>query len=171
MQAKLIDTMKETLSQLAHYNIWANKRIIDILLGLDEELLDKELVSSFPSVRSTVYHIWSAEFIWLQRLQLTENPVWIAPDFKGTFAEACEDWQKISAVLASFVDAQYDDKALQHVLQYYDRQKKSNKKPVYVVLIHIFNHASYHRGQLVTMLRQLGINKIPGTDFIGFEKK
>lgn len=170
MQAKLIDTMKETLSHLAHYNIWANKRIIDILLELDEELVDKEILSSFPSIRSTVYHTWSAEFIWLQRLELTEQPVWMASDFMGSFKEACEDWQKVSQVLASFVDRQYDDKALQHVLQYYDRQKKSNKNPVFKVLLHIFNHATYHRGQLVTMLRQLGVNKIPSTDFIGFIK-
>ncbi|MBL0200663.1 MAG: hypothetical protein IPP81_11100 [Chitinophagaceae bacterium] len=38
--------------------------------------------------------------------------------------------------------------------------------PVYQMLHHVFNHASYHRGQLVTMLNQLGADKIPGTDFL-----
>lgn len=162
--------MKETLSQLAHYNIWANKRIIDILIKLDDDVLDKELKSSFSSLRSTVYHVWSAEFIWLQRLQLTEQPVWVASEFKGSFADACADWQKVSTVLAEFVDKQYNDKGLQHVLQYYNRAKHSFKKPVYTVLLHIFNHATYHRGQLVTMLRELGVTKIPATDLIEFAK-
>jgi uncharacterized damage-inducible protein DinB len=54
------------------------------------------------------------------------------------------------------------------VLQYYTRQKKSFKTPVSGVLLHIFNHATYHRGQLVTMLRQAGEKKIPGTDMITF---
>jgi len=160
--------MKEILTQYAQYNIWANKRIADVLLKINEEELEKEINSSFPSLKATVYHTWSAEFIWLQRLQLTEQPLWIESVFKGTFAEACEDWQKVSEALLSFIQKQYDDKGFQHVLQYYSRAKKSFKNPVYSVLMHTFNHSTYHRGQLVTMLRQTGVTKIPETDFIAF---
>lgn len=160
--------MKDLLLQYARYNVWANKRIIDVLLKIDEDLLDKAVESSFPSIRETVYHMWSADFIWLQRLELTENPVWIAKLFKGSFAEACEDWQKVGATLVSFIERKYDDKALEHVMQYYSMDKKSFKNPEYASLLHVFNHATYHRGQLVTMLRQLNITSIPSTDFIAF---
>ncbi len=163
--------MKELLLQYAGYNIWANKRIMDALLKLGDGAVDKEIISSFPSVRSTVYHIWSAEFIWLQRLLLVEHPVWMASDFKGTFEEACTDWQRVSVALEQFIQKQYDDYALQHVLQYYDLKKTSHKTPVFQVLHHIFNHSTYHRGQLVTMLRQSDAKEIPGTDFIGFVRR
>ena len=162
--------MKELLLQYAHYNVWANKLMIDALLKLEEGAADKNMVSSFPSVKATVVHTWSAEYIWLQRLQLVEHPVWIQGEFAGTFEEACTEWQKTSATLVQFIEKQYDDRALEHVLQFYDRQKASHKMPVYQVLQHVFNHSTQHRGQLITMLRQLGATKIPATDFIAFAR-
>jgi uncharacterized damage-inducible protein DinB len=163
--------MKELLQQYATYNVWANKLMTEALLKLDDGAIDQEITSSFPSLRATVYHTWSAEFIWLQRLQLVEHPVWVQGEFNGSFIEACENWQRASADLLQFVEKQYDDRALQHVLQFYDRQKVSHKMPVFQVLQHVFNHSTYHRGQLVTMLRQTGAKEIPGTDFIGFARK
>lgn len=157
--------MKELLLHYAQYNAWANKKMIDALLKIDAEDVDKQITSSFPSVKETVYHCWGAEFIWLQRLELEEKPVWIPDTFEGTFDEACREWQLVSEAVQQFVKKQYDDKAFEHVLQYYDRKKKSNKMQVSTVLLHVCNHATYHRGQLVTMMRQLGIKKLPSTDF------
>ena len=162
--------MKELLLQYAQYNVWANKLILDALLKLDDGAVDKEIASSFPSIRATLVHTWSAEFIWLQRLQLVEHPVWIQGEFEGAFEEAVSQWQKVSASLVQFVEKQYDDRAFEHVLQFYDRQKVSHKAPVFQVLNHVFNHSTQHRGQLITMLRQLGVTKIPQTDFIAFAR-
>lgn len=166
--AKLQDTMKETLLQLARYNIWANKRMMDTLLTLDNATLDQKIESSFPSLRATVYHMWSAEFIWLQRLQLVEHPVWIESVFNGSIQEACAAWEQVSTSLLHFIERQYNDHSFEHVLQYYNSKKTSFKNPVYGILQHVFNHATYHRGQIVTMLRQAGIKKIPATDMIVF---
>lgn len=160
--------MKELLLQYAQYNQWANKKLIDVLLKAKAEQLEQIIVSSFPSLKDTVYHMWSAEYVWLQRLELAEQPIWMEDHFEGSFADACAAWQKTSQALIDFVSRQYDDRAFAHVLQYYNRQKQSFKTPVSGVLQHIFNHGAYHRGQLVTMLRQAGIKKIPGTDMILF---
>ena len=141
------------------------------MLKLEDEKLDKEIISSFPSLRDTAYHIWGAEFLWLQRLQLTEQPVYMPYIFKGTFEEACTDWQQVLQVLIDFISGQYDDKGLEHVFQYYNSEKKSFKNSVCEALQHVFNHSTYHRGQLVTMLRQLGLEKIPETDFTAFLRK
>jgi len=158
--------MKELLLQYARYNIWANKRIIDVLLKHDEEVLNMEIKSSFPSLQATVFHSWGAESIWLKRLHLEEKPVFASMDFKGPFAEACNEWQKASEGLLQFIEKQYDDKALEHVFQYNDLKGTPHKNPVYATLQHVFNHSTYHRGQLVTMLREVGETKLPTTDFI-----
>ncbi len=160
--------MKELLLQMARYNTWANKQFIDVLLKLDEDVWDMEITSSFPSIRKTVYHLWSAEDIWLQRLNLAEQPQWAESVFSGNFATALEKWQNASQALQTFVENQYDDEAFRHVLQYYNLKKVSFKIPVYMVLMQAFNHATYHRGQLTTMLRQAGVKKIPGTDLHTF---
>jgi len=166
-----IEGMKQLIQQMARYNAWANKQFTDILLTANDEVLDMEITSSFPSIRATVYHMWSAEDIWLQRLLLVEQPVWAQSVFEGSFKEAVEKWRQVSQDLVDFVDKQYNDDAFTHVLQYYNLKKVSFKMPVYTVLMHVFNHATYHRGQLVTMMRQAGIKKIPGTDFHTFSTK
>ena len=158
--------MKELLLQYARYNQWANKQILAVL-KLEEGAVDTEINSSFPSIRRTVMHSWGAESLWLQRLQLAEHPTWYGDDLTIAFEEACQRWQADSVTLIGFVEKQYDDRALEHVLQFYDG-KTAHKMPVYQVLHHIFNHSTYHRGQLVTMLRQLGVTKIPTTDFDAF---
>lgn len=160
--------MKELLLQYARYNQWANKQMLDVLLKLEDGAVDTEINSSFPSVRRTAMHTWGAESIWLQRLQLAEHPAWYGDDLTIAFDEACQRWQAESATLIAFIEKQYDDRAFEHILQFYDRQKAAHKMPVYQVLHHVFNHSTYHRGQLVTMLRQLGVTKIPSTDFVGF---
>lgn len=163
--------MKILLQQYAKYNIWANNKFITVLQKLDGEQLDMEIVSSFPTIRKTVYHMWSAEDIWLQRLALVEQPVWAEGVFEGDFAEAIAKWQMASKGLLNFIDQQFDDKAFEHVLQYYNLKKQSFKVPVYAGLMQVLNHATYHRGQLVTMLRQAGVKKIPQTDFHVFTMK
>ena len=163
--------MKEMFVQLARYNTWANMQLISVLLQLDEEQLDMEIVSSFSSLRKTVYHMWSAEDIWLQRLLLAEKPVWAESVFTGSFEEAVKKWQQASKKLQSFTEKQFSDESFQHVMQYHNLKKQPVKLPVHIGLMQAFNHATYHRGQLVTMLRQAGVTKIPGTDFHIFATK
>src|SRR3569833_4108445 len=103
--------MKDLLLKYANCNLWANKLIIDAIMKLDEPQIDLEIASSFPTIRKTVYHTWSAECIWLQRLQLAEYPVWIESDFDGSFRMAVDDWQRVSGEFIAFVEKQFDDKA------------------------------------------------------------
>jgi uncharacterized damage-inducible protein DinB len=57
------------------------------------------------------------------------------------------------------------------VFHYQNTKKEQFKQPIYQVLLHMFNHSTYHRGQLVTMLRQLGVQKLPSTDFIVWSRR
>jgi uncharacterized damage-inducible protein DinB len=160
--------MKETLLLYARYNIWANKKVNDMLLAQSDAVLDMEIPSSFPSLRQTVYHMWGAEDIWLQRLLLAEKPLWKPKGFEGSFAEAVKQWSDASAALLAFIEAQRNDAALTHVIQYYNMKGEYSKIQVAHVLLHVFNHATYHRGQLITMMRQAGISTIPNTDLFNF---
>ncbi len=141
--------------------------MIDLMLTLNDETLDREIISSFRSVRETVHHMLNAETIWIQRLNLVEQPVAYGTPFLGSFADACETWQKVSGEVEIFIQRQYNDKSFEHVVQFY-RNKQPFKNKVKDILMHMCNHSTYHRGQLVTMLRQLGETKIPGTDFTVF---
>lgn len=154
--------------QMARYNAWANRRIVGALQALDNARLDAELRSSFPSLRKTVTHLRAAERVWMDRLALVESPVWLGGDFGPSFPELCVQWLAVSDELARFAEKQYNDKALLHVVEYRDLKKALHKTPVFAVLQHVFNHSTYHRGQLVTMMRATGSTKIPGTDLMLF---
>jgi len=159
--------MKELMLQYARYNMWANKCLMDVMTPLTEPQIDQVVISSFPSVRKTVIHTWSAEKIWLQRLELVLHPVWHAAEFKGSFVEACCNWVQSSALLAGYAE-NLPEGRMQEYIHYHDLRNNPHATQVADMLQHVFNHSTYHRGQLVTLLRQLGITQIPSTDYIGY---
>jgi uncharacterized damage-inducible protein DinB len=155
--------MKELLQQYAAYNIWATKLLTDRINKLSDEEISRETVSSFPSLYKTLQHMWLAEEIWWKRLKLMENIVLESEKFTGTFNEMVDILAKQSQLYKDWIDGATETQLL-HVFAFV-RNKEQYKMPVYQMLHHVFNHATYHRGQLVTMLNQLGADKIPGTDF------
>ena len=156
--------MKELLLQYTRYNLWANKRILSVLHQLDEASVNKQLVSSFPAIKDMVYHIWSAESIWLQRLKSEANPVWLADNYQGSFLHACSEWQKTSEGILDFTAWQPDeDKAFTHIFRFY-HGKDMYDFPVFTALNHVLNHSAQHRGQLITMFREVGYTDIQSID-------
>ena len=161
--------MKELLQQYAAYNIWANKILFERISKLNEEQLHTEIASSFPSIYKTVVHMWQAEDIWWQRLKLVENTSALSETFTGNFEEAVTGLSRQSQQWAAWVDAANENQ-ITHVFAFV-RNKEQLKMKVNDMLLHLFNHATFHRGQLVTLLRQLGeTDKIPSTDFSTFSR-
>lgn len=165
--------MKEILIDYTKYNVWANRIIIEVLLTIPKEKWDLELGGSFGTLRKTVYHLFGAESIWMQRIEMKENPEFPTPDLDTDITKVCKEWQDISLKLHAFVEKQYDDRAFAHEFIYKSIKKDIFKNRVYDVIHHCMNHSSFHRGQLVHMARELGVTKIPSTDYITFcrEKK
>lgn len=157
--------MKIMMQQMAAYNFWANQKLLETILHLPEEKQKTGLPSSFKTIYDTVLHVWNAESIWWQRIRLYER---IAPPveyFKGSMLELANELLLQNRQWAEWIDGA-SDAALEHVFEYRNSKRELFKQPVYQVLMHIFNHGTYHRGQLVNMLRQLGVEKIPPTDLI-----
>lgn len=158
--------MKEILKQLAAHNTWANQRLFDLILSLPEEIQLKQFPSSFQSLHLTILHMLDAESIWWQRMKLSERIIRPSEQYKDAkLAEICQYLLSQNRQWEDWI-ANAMDHSIDHVFSYYNSRKEHFKTPVYQMLLHVFNHDTYHRGQLVTMLRQGGIEKIPATDFI-----
>lgn len=158
--------MKELLNQYAAFNVWATQRITDVIVQLPEATIHAELVSSFPTLYKTVLHLLDAESIWWQRLKLQEHIERPSDTFTGSFAELQKKLLQQSNLFLEWV-SNATEPQLQHVFAYI-REKEQIKMQVCHMLLHVFNHNSYHRGQLVTMLRQSGVTKIPSMDFSAY---
>jgi uncharacterized damage-inducible protein DinB len=162
--------MKELLQQFSVYNSWANGLLRNVINVLPEEKQMREIPSSFSSLHKTVLHIWDAESIWWQRMKLQERIIIQSESFTGNTDEA---FQGLLIQNQQWIDiiTSAQDRQLQHEFIYRNSKKEQFKQPVFQMLLHVFNHGTYHRGQLVNMLRQLGIEKIPQTDFIVWSRK
>lgn len=160
--------MKELLDQYAEYNVWANQRIIALINELNEEQQQKQIASSFDSLYKTILHVWRAETIWWRRVQHEQQTVNDDP-FNGSMNILSDALYQQDQLWLEWVIGK-DKNALKEKLSYANLKGDQFAEPVYLILIHLFNHGTYHRGQLVTLLHQLGIEKIPSTDFIAWAR-
>lgn len=162
--------MKKLLAQYAAYNVWANQRITDCINNLADDQINKEIKSSFPSLYKTVLHLWDVEAVWWQRMKLQENVQWPGETFTGTILELSQQLMLQSKQWKEWIDLA-TEAALEHEFIYKNSKKDQFKQPMYEALHHLFNHQTFHRGQIITMLRQVGLEEIPNTDLIAFLRK
>ena len=154
-----------SISDLFVYTIWADRTLLSALRGVAPEDLDRDLGSSFPSLFATMGHILGAERVWLSRF--VGSPLHLPslsryPDF-AALETAFEDfWPQLEAYLASL-----RPEDLSRDLTWTNTLGVTRTLALSGLLLHFVNHSSYHRGQLITMLRQLGY-PAPGTDLVYF---
>lgn len=162
--------MKEIFEQYATYNLWANQKLIELIQSLPEAVLTQSFPSSFSTIHSTLMHMWDAESIWWQRMKLQEVINRPSDSFKGTTTDVSTSLLHQNKLWQTWVK-NASLAALDHVFMYQNSRREQFKQPIFQMLLHVFNHGSYHRGQLVNMLRQAGVEKIPQTDFIIWSRK
>jgi len=154
-------SVKKIISGYVHYNHSANQTLIKWLKTLDNDLLTKETRSSFPTIDLTLQHMKNAQNFWLSIINETKRP-------DETIKINAID-QVIHELLASsqqMIDifTAYTEEELQQPVQS-DNMTQSR----YEFILHMINHNSYHRGQIVTMARGFGVtDNIPETDYEAF---
>lgn len=153
--------MNQRYLDYALYNIWANNRLINDLLAQDDGIISQELIGSYPTIRATILHIWFAETGWLSRLNGNGWKAQKVTNFSGTNHELFNEWQKTSEKFKNFVSKVDLEKAVA-----FEHKGENFLIPSREIIQTVFNHGSYHRGQIVMMMRQLGITKITQTDYI-----
>lgn len=151
------------LNEYAAYNLWANQRFVQRLLEEPAALLDAETASSFPSLRRTVLHIRDAENAWMCRLDNVPVP-WPAED-----SFDLEGLLRTSQRLHRMVAMTSPDILLEE-RSYRTLKGDPQRSSVWRMLHHCFNHSTQHRGQLITMMRALGMDRVPGTDLVLYQR-
>lgn len=153
--------MKESISKLAQYNIWANTKFINKLLLLDQSILSTKMKSSFTSIFETCKHIWFGETGWLSRIQNKGWQTTEVDNFQGSPSELFNSWQITSNEYLQVIKSTNLDETIEFT---YDEINYSITRSD--MILTVINHGNYHRGQIVTMLRELDITSIPKTDYI-----
>jgi uncharacterized damage-inducible protein DinB len=159
----------EDISKLFDYNAWANKRTLDSCEALSGDQFTKQIVSSFPSVRDTLAHIWGAEWLWLERFQGISPSALPAVGLFGEISALRAHWREDETRLLNFVRG-LTQADLDRVIEYKTLNFGVYKNPLWQSMQHMVNHGTYHRGQITTMLRQLGAKPLQ-TDLIHYYRE
>ena len=155
--------LKHLIHHYAAYDLWANTRIADRLSRESEASLDEPVRSSFPSLRSTLMHVRNAEAAWFQRMSGIPQ-VWPAEP-----SEELPTLLKHVRVMHDYARSLSSEELLAPA-SYKDLKGNTHTSLRWQALMHCFNHGTYHRGQLVTMMRMLGLEEIPAMDLIVFQR-
>jgi uncharacterized damage-inducible protein DinB len=157
------------IQQLYDYNAWANRRSLAAAENLKAEEFIKPLGSSFNSVRDTLAHIYGAEWIWLERFQ-GRSPAALpnVTEFQE-LPSLRERWLEQEQRLLTFVRG-VTQSDLDSEMEYKTLKFGVFRNPLWQSMQHVVNHGTYHRGQVTTMLRQLGAEPIL-TDLMHFYRE
>jgi len=163
-----------TFRELYDYNYWARDRQLEACAALTPEQFTRPLGSSFPSVRDTLAHLLGAEVVWCGRwrgLSLDEMfGVKTAPGLEAFIQRWPEQFTSVADLEARWRTAERDlreylaglsEAMLQQPLTYVNFLGQTWSYPLWRTMLHLVNHGSYHRGQVTTLLRQLGAQPPP----------
>lgn len=161
-----MNSAKDFILQYARYNVWANKRIASILSQITDAAFDQPAKSSFDSLRKTVFHVWDAEHIWLHRLQGES----LAFGYTSTLPAGTSpaDFPEQSEQFLKFLLGRSDD-FFTGSTRYKNIKGEEFVSLNSEIIMHCMNHSTFHRGQIITLIRETGWNgSLPATDMIAF---
>ncbi len=154
---------------LYDYNAWGNRRALVAAEKLTSEQFTRQMGSSFSSVRDTLAHIYGAEWIWLERFQRRSPSALPNVGHFPDLASLREQWLKHEVLLLAFVQG-LTQTDLDRDMEYKTLKFGVYHNPLWQSMQHLVNHGTYHRGQVTTLLRQLGAEPVL-TDLMHFYRE
>jgi uncharacterized damage-inducible protein DinB len=156
------------LRALADYNAWATRRLAPALQELPPEEFRRELGGSFPSIQRTVAHMVAAAELWLDRWKGAPwRPIAPISELPAEAPALLERWSAVDAAIVRFLST-LDDAS--RTIRLRNSQGGEFTHRFSEMVPHVVNHQSYHRGQVSTMLRQLG-RKASSQDLIVYYRE
>ncbi|MDQ6471290.1 DinB family protein [Flavobacterium sp. LHD-80] len=155
-------SLKKIMSNYADYNLWVNQQFVNWLSPKSSELLYAEVPSSFSTIVKTLDHIWSTEEYWfsvISETEMSEKKPKNELSKEEIFAGLLNSSTKLKHLINSLSEEDLD-KEVKIVNPWFECEL-----PISEYLIQVINHGTYHRGQIVTMGRNIGITDASNTDY------
>ena len=165
------------LSDIRHlfdYTEWANDLAMDAAAKLPDEHLRRDVGISHRSIFETLLHMAGAEWIWIERWNGRSPAKAVA--WASWTAESCPDLRTLKERWGDVIDRRgrlisgLDEEQLQAELAFKLLSGDASSMRLVHQMQHVVNHATMHRGQVVGLIRQLGIDP-PATDLIFYLRR
>ena len=156
----------EAIAKLFAYGRWAHGKTAESVAPVSPEEFNRKIGGSFGSIQGTLAHVYGAEWVWLERFHGRSPRSLPEPQEGWTLQDFQEKWRPVEAGHEAFV-AKVTPALLDQPLTYVNFAGQTCTYSIADALVHVVNHGTYHRGQIATMLRQLGHKPIP-TDYLRY---
>jgi uncharacterized damage-inducible protein DinB len=164
MQTKKELSLAYLVKDYADFNLWANTKLVEWLKTKPPEKMEQEVPSSFPSLKKTLVHIWDTERFWLSVVkEEPPKPSFRQKGFDGTNDDVFNGILSHSEEFAKYVNSLSEASLIKDC--YLDTQWVKGTRPKFEYIHHCMNHSTYHRGQAVTIGRNVGLTDAPMTDY------
>ncbi len=143
--------------ELNEYDFWANSQILKILIAHRD----------LKEANDLYYHILEANVVWYERLihQKIDTNVWSNDyDFELFEAKTVENYMNMKAYLESKSSLE-----LESNIDYTTLKGDPYSNCISEILFHVFNHSTHHRAQIMTLLKQEGLDR-PSLDYIFYKR-
>jgi uncharacterized damage-inducible protein DinB len=160
----------QALQTLLDYHYWARDRILDAAAQLTVDQFTTDLGNSFPSIRDTLVHLFSADRIWCARWEGQTPQAMLDPAAFPDVESIRTAWADHESKVRTHL-AQLGDNGVTRTIDCRTFAGVPHSQPFWQILQHVVNHGSYHRGQVTTMLRQLGAAPPKSLDLIAFYRE
>jgi uncharacterized damage-inducible protein DinB len=154
--------MQDTLATMVEYSQWADECLIAAASTLTDDQYCRRLGGGFGSVQAVIAHLAGAAHAWRTRFEGGRVTTLLTEEQVPTLDEARRELTQAYDVFAREAARSPDE--LSELFEYRNIYGRDVRVPRWAVLRHFVNHATYHRGQLASMLRMLDKTP-PSTDF------
>ncbi|TYP79284.1 DinB family protein [Paenibacillus methanolicus] len=145
--------------EMYNYHNWANQTILERIQALPPAVLSQDVNTSFPTIAHGLSHMLAVDTTWYQVVSGTSMPeaVQACMPLNGRILDAVEDYilafDQLSVPFAALLQSHSD---LELTIDLDNPYAGSRRTRLSEIVLHVVNHGTYHRGNLSTMLRQLG---------------
>ena len=160
---------KDDLGRLLEYTVWANHRIMRPVATLTVDEFKRDLGSSYGGLRGTLAHMMGAEWLWLERWKGVSPPALPDESEFPTIVALRDRWTLVEEHRAAWF-AGLKESAVAETIRYQSTEGKAFEAPLWQLVQHVVNHATYHRGQITTLLRLLKAKTV-GTDLVAWDRE
>ena len=160
---------KDDLGRLLDYTVWANHRVLRAVATLSVGDYKRDLGSSHGGIRGTLTHALSAEWLWLERFKgVSPRHLMDEGEFPDVLALR-DRWTAVEEHRASWFKS-LRARETAEVIRYRNTEGREFEAPLWQLVQHLANHSTYHRGQVVALLRLLAV-KPPTTDLVVWDRE
>ncbi len=146
------------------YNYWARDCQLQTCAQMTTDMFLQPVGGSFSSLRDTLAHMVAVEWIWLERWKGKSPKTLIPVDEFPTLQAVTGRWRMVERDIREYM-ATLNEEALAGSLTYVNLRGEECTYPLWRMIEHLLNHQSYHRGQVTTQLRMLGVQP-PRVDYL-----